>query len=114
LIEQALKTLGAFSLTNLSVYYSVVAHFKLATIHHTHMRKAVVMLVDGHVVRVQFAQACHTPTSCKLSFDVRFAMFTRLVMVTTQCIGLGTQEQTPCDVYRTEYRCAQFMSVQNG
>ena len=55
LIELAPETSGAFSLSNLAVDYAVVAHFKLSRVHYLNVREAVMMFVDGHVVRMQFA-----------------------------------------------------------
>jgi hypothetical protein len=104
LIGLAPETSGAFSLSNLAVYDAVVAHLKLTCVHYFDMRKAVMMFVDRHVVRMQLAQARHTPARCQPSVYVWFTVFTRLMVMTTQRIVLSTQEQTTCDVYRTEYR----------
>jgi hypothetical protein len=113
LIGLAPTTVGAFLLSNLTIYNTVVANFKLTRVHHLNVRKAMMMFVDRHVVRMQLAQTRHTPASCKFSFNVWLTVFTRLMMMTAQRIVLCAQEQTTRDVYGTEYRCTQFMAMQN-
>lgn len=64
LIGLAPETSGAFSLSDFAVHDAVVAHLKLSRIHHLNVRKAMMMFVDRHVVRMQLAQTRHTPARC--------------------------------------------------
>ena len=94
-----------------TLYNSVVCNLKLLIIKHFDVCETVGKLVDWHIIRVEFAKTSYRPASCNSTVDIWLGMLRSLVVVSADCVILGSEIKTTGDVYRAEHTRPKLVSV---